>query len=113
MQAVNTTANSGQSTPNKACATNMYVMSIITQNTLCVLQRVAGMFSRYRINIEHINISRHSVALSYWNVVIYTEQEKVDLLTKQLKKIIELVDVKIIDVVPISQVQKPIIKDIF
>lgn len=80
---------------------NMYVISVITQNTLCVLQRVAGMFSRYRINIEHINISRHSETLSYWNVVIYGEEERIDLIIKQLKKMIELVDVKIIDKVPV------------
>lgn len=79
---------------------NMYVVSIITQNTLCVLQRVAGMFSRYRINIEHINISRHTEELSYWNVVIYSEDERLDLLIKQLTKIIELVDIKIIDRIP-------------
>ncbi len=80
----------------------MYVLSIITQNTLCVLQRVAGMFSRYRINIEHINISRHTEELSYWNVVIYGEDERIELLTRQLTKIIELVDVKIIDKVPLE-----------
>lgn len=80
---------------------NMYVISIITQNTLCVLQRVAGMFSRYRINIEHINISRHTETLSYWNVVIYSEEERIDLLIKQLAKMIELVDVKIIDKVSV------------
>lgn len=79
----------------------MYVISIITQNTLCVLQRVAGLFSRYRINIEHINISRHTEELSYWNVVIYSEEERVSLLIKQLSKIIELVDIKIIDKIPI------------
>lgn len=106
-------ANNGTGTGKTEVITNMYVMSIITQNTLCVLQRVAGMFSRYRINIEHINISRHSEALSYWNVVIYTEEVKVELLTKQLKKIIELVDVKIIDCVPISEMKKPMIKDCF
>ncbi len=106
-------ANNGTGTGKTEVITNMYVMSIITQNTLCVLQRVAGMFSRYRINIEHINISRHSEALSYWNVVIYTEEVKVELLTKQLKKIIELVDVKIIDTVPISEIKKPMIKDCF
>jgi acetolactate synthase-1/3 small subunit len=80
----------------------MYVLSIITQNTLCVLQRVAGMFSRYRINIEHINISRHTEELSYWNVVIYSEDERIELLTRQLTKIIELVEVKIIDKVPLE-----------
>ncbi len=80
---------------------NMYVISIITQNTLCVLQRVAGMFSRYRINIEHINISRHTETLSYWNIVTYCEDDRIELLTKQLTKIIELVDIKIIDKVPV------------
>ena len=91
----------------------MYVMSLITENTLCVLQRVAGMYSRYRINIEHINISRHSEALSYWNVVVYTTEERIELLTKQLKKIIELVDVKIIDSMPVADINKPIIDDKF
>lgn len=81
---------------------HMYVFSIITQNTLCVLQRVAGMFSRYRINIEHINISKHTNTLSYWTVVIYSHDEKVDLLTKQLSKVIEVVEIKIIDRVELS-----------
>lgn len=76
---------------------NMYVVSIITENTLSVLQKVAGMFSRYRINIEHINISRHTDELSYWNVVIYSQDDRVDLLIKQLAKIVELLDIKIID----------------
>lgn len=81
---------------------HMYVFSIITQNTLCVLQRIAGMFSRYRINIEHINISKHTNTLSYWTVVIYSHDEKVDLLTKQLSKVIEVVEIKIIDRVELS-----------
>ena len=105
--------NNGTGTGKDEVKTNMYVMSIITQNTLCVLQRVASMFSRYRINIEHINISRHSEALSYWNVVIYTEETKVELLKKQLNKIIELVDVKIIDTIPMSEVKKTPVKDCF
>lgn len=85
---------------------HMYVFSIITQNTLSVLQRVAGMFSRYRINIEHINISKHTNALSYWTVVIYSQDEKVDLLTKQLSKVIEVVEIKIIDRVELSEDDK-------
>lgn len=99
--------NEGQTT------TSMYVMSLITQNRLCVLQRVAGMFSRYRINIENLNISRHTDELSYWNVVIYTEEDKIKLLLKQLRKVIEMVDVKIIDTVPIAQATKLLLKDTF
>ncbi len=90
---------------------NMYVLSIITQNTLCVLQRVAGMFARYKINIEHINASRHSEELTYWNVVIHSTDKKVDLLIKQLSKIIELVDVKIIDTMPMKRLKKSLIDD--
>ncbi len=93
--------------------TSMYVISMITQNKLCVLQRVAGMFSRYRINIEHINISRHTEELSYWNVVIYTEENKIKLLLKQLRKIIEMIDVKIIDTVPMVNFTKPLLRDSF
>ena len=77
---------------------NMYVISIITQNTLCVLQRVAGMFSRYRINIEHINIAPHIENLSYWHIVIHSDDdERINLLVKQVNKIIEIKDIKIID----------------
>ena len=91
--------------------TNMYVLSIITQNTLFVLQRVAGMFSRLRLNIEHINASRHSDPLTYWNVVIYSTDDRVNLLIKQLSKIIELVDIKIIDKMPMKMLRKPVIDD--
>ena len=69
------------------------------------------MFSRYRINIENINISRHSEALSYWNVVIYSTDQKVDLLIKQLTKVIELVDIKIIDKMPMAVLKKPVLND--
>ncbi|MFN8769670.1 MAG: ACT domain-containing protein [Neisseriaceae bacterium] len=75
----------------------MYVISIISQNKLCVLQRIAGVFSRYRINIEHLNVSRHSENLSYWNVVIYSNDTRVELLINQLQKVIDLVSIKVID----------------
>lgn len=75
----------------------MYVISIVSQNQLCVLQRIAGIFSRYRINIEHLNISRHSENLSYWNVVINSNDLKVDRLLNQLQKVIDVVNIKIID----------------
>jgi acetolactate synthase-1/3 small subunit len=75
----------------------MYVISIVSQNQLCVLQRIAGIFSRYRINIEHLNISRHSENLSYWNVVINSDDIKVNRLLNQLQKVIDVVNIKIID----------------
>lgn len=75
----------------------MYVISIVSQNQLCVLQRIAGIFSRYRINIEHLNISRHTENLSYWNVVINSSDIKVDRLLNQLQKVIDVVNIKIID----------------
>ena len=61
------------------------------------MQRIAGVFSRYRINIEHLNVSRHSENLSYWNVVIYSNDTRVELLINQLQKVIDLVSIKVID----------------
>jgi acetolactate synthase-1/3 small subunit len=92
---------------------NMYVMMLITQNTLCMLQKVAGVYSRYRVNIEHLNASRHSESLSYWNVVVNTTDDKMELLVHQLRKVVGLVEVKVIDKMPLSEVDKPVINDKF
>jgi acetolactate synthase small subunit len=78
-----------------------------------MLQKVAGVYSRYRINIEHLNASRHSESLSYWNVVVNTSDEKMELLINQLKKIVGLVEVKVIDKMPLSETVKSVINDKF
>jgi acetolactate synthase-1/3 small subunit len=74
----------------------IYAISLVTENTLRVLQRIAGIFSRQRINIEQMNIfETQNKGTSYFNIVIHSDEKTVDRLIKQLQRIIELLDVNI------------------
>lgn len=69
---------------------NLYFISMTTDNTLRVLQRVASVFSRNRVNIEQLNIfETKEDNISHFNLAIYTESALVEKLLKQLEKIVE------------------------
>ncbi len=75
---------------------NLYAISMTTENALRVLQRVASIFSRNRINIEQLNVfETKTVGVSHFNVVIYCEPQTIDKLLKQLGKMIELREVHV------------------
>lgn len=74
----------------------MYVLSLTTENTLRVLQRIATIFTRNRLNIEQLNVFETSrKGISHFNIVFHTQQHTVEKLIKQLQRIVELLDVKI------------------
>ncbi len=67
-----------------------------TENTLRVLQRVASIFSRNRVNIEQLNVFETKTAgISHFNVIIYSNAEAIEKLIKQLGKMIELREVHV------------------
>jgi acetolactate synthase I/III small subunit len=73
---------------------HMYTVTARTENALRVLQRIASIFSRLRINVEQLNVYETSVkGTSRFNIVIQSEPHTVDKLLKQLGKIVELIDV--------------------
>jgi acetolactate synthase I/III small subunit len=75
---------------------NLYFISMTTDSTLRVLQRMASVFSRSRVNFEQLNIFEgKSVHLSQINVAIYTKVELIENLIKQLGKIVELHEVHV------------------
>lgn len=70
---------------------NLYYIVITTDNTLRVLQRIATVFSRNRVNIEKMNAFKNEENnITHINIAIYTESKPVDKLIKQLEKIIEV-----------------------
>lgn len=75
---------------------NLYSISMTTENALRVLQRVASIFSRNRINIEQLNVFETKTAgLSHFTIAIYSEPEAIEKLLKQLGKMIELKEVHV------------------
>ncbi len=72
----------------------MYTITATTENTLRVLQRLASIFSRLRVNVEQLNVYETSVkGTSRFNIVIRSEPRIVEKLLKQLNKVIELINV--------------------
>ena len=65
-------------------------------NTLRVLQRVASVFSRNRINIEQLNVFATNVkGISHLNIAVYSEEHLVEKISKQLGKVIELHEIHV------------------
>ena len=81
----------------------IYFLSMTTDNTLCVLQRIASVFSRHRINIEQMNIfETKRKGISHFSIVIHCEQDKIDKVMKQLRRIIEVIDIQISNQISLS-----------
>ena len=81
---------------------SIYVISAFTENSLRVLQRMAGIFARHRINIEQMNVFETSnKGTSHFNIVVHSDEKTIDRVIKQLQRIIELLDIKINSQMPL------------
>jgi acetolactate synthase-1/3 small subunit len=88
---------------------NIYIISITTENTLNVLQRISSIFSRHRVNIEQLNVTETiNKGVSHFTVILHSHNEKMRKIVKQLNKIIEVIDIKISSQIPIIDRDKRI-----
>lgn len=78
-------------------AEELHTISIVTHNSLRVLQRISGLFSRYSINIEQMSVFSGKNSLSHFSIIIYSNEHSVKKLTNQLHKIIEVCDVRVVN----------------
>jgi acetolactate synthase-1/3 small subunit len=79
----------------------IYALSVVTENTTRVLQRVAGVFARNRLNIEQLTVFETSnKGTSFFNIVIQSDVKTIDRVVKQLHRIVELLEVKINSQIP-------------
>jgi acetolactate synthase-1/3 small subunit len=70
---------------------NPITISITTENALGVMQKVAAMFTRRRLNIESLAVSdAERAGLSRFTIVLYCTHEQADKLVKQMRKIVEV-----------------------
>lgn len=87
----------------------IYAISVITENTMRVLQRMAGIFSRHRLNIEQLTVFETSIkGTSYFNIVVHSDERTIERVIKQLQRIVELMEVKINSQIPLIKVQQKI-----
>ncbi|WP_221032472.1 acetolactate synthase small subunit [Actomonas aquatica] len=71
-----------------------HTISVLVENKFGVLARVAGMFSGRGFNIDSLNVApTHDAALSRITVVLKGDDSSLDLAIKQLRKLINVVEV--------------------
>jgi len=86
---------------------SIYMISVVTGNTLRVLQRIVGIVARQRLHIEQLNVfETKRTGQSYFNIVIQSDAKRVQRVVTQLQRIIELIDVKISSHLPLLTEEK-------
>jgi len=71
-----------------------HTLSALVENKFGVLARVAGMFSGRGYNIDSLNVApTHDPSLSRITTIVRGDDETVDQITKQLRKLVNVVDV--------------------
>jgi acetolactate synthase I/III small subunit len=83
---------------------NAYVLSLTTENALRVLQKIATIFSRHRLNIEQLNVFETTrKGISHFNVMVHSKEHLILQVVKQLERIIEVKQVNINHRIPLSE----------
>ncbi len=71
-----------------------HTISVLVENKFGVLARVAGMFSGRGFNIDSLNVApTHDAALSRITAVLMGDDSSLDLCIKQLRKLVNVVEV--------------------
>jgi acetolactate synthase-1/3 small subunit len=71
-----------------------HTISVIVENKFGVLARVSGMFSGRGFNIDSLNVApMHDPAMSRITVVLKGDDVALDMVLKQLRKLVNVVDV--------------------
>jgi acetolactate synthase-1/3 small subunit len=71
-----------------------HTISVLVENKFGVLARVSGMFSGRGFNIDSLNVApTHDPSLSRITAVLKGDESSLDLCIKQLRKLINVVDV--------------------
>lgn len=74
------------------------VLSLLVDNTSGVLSRVAGLFSRRGYNIDSLTVGETAdPRYSRMTVVARGDKQILDQIVKQLAKLIDVVDIKVLD----------------
>jgi acetolactate synthase-1/3 small subunit len=71
-----------------------HTISVLVENKFGVLARVSGMFSGRGFNIDTLNVApTHDSALSRITVVLKGDDTALDMVSKQLRKLVNVVEV--------------------
>ena len=72
-----------------------YIVIAFTENQIGVLNRITALYLRRKINIESLKVSESSIkGISMFVISAFTSSETIDKLVKQLRNIIDVIQVE-------------------
>lgn len=72
-----------------------YIVIAFTENQIGVLNRITACYLRRKINIESLKVSESSIkGISMFVISAFTTQETIDKLVKQVRNIIDVIEVQ-------------------
>lgn len=75
--------------------TKEYIIIAFTENQIGVLNRITALYLRRKINIESLKVSESSLkGISMFVISAFTTEETIDKLAKQLRNIVEVIEVE-------------------
>ncbi|MDF3054200.1 MAG: hypothetical protein K0Q74_107 [Gammaproteobacteria bacterium] len=78
-----------------------YMISMVTENKIRVLQRIAGILARNRLNIIHMNVQEMSGEETSQLSLTFESEEKTTMrVVQQLKRMIELLEINVSNQAP-------------
>lgn len=70
-----------------------FTFTAITENSPGVLHRITGLFTRRKINVESLSVSEtEKKGTSRFTIVVKTEKDLAEIVVKQMRRIIEVLD---------------------
>lgn len=73
-----------------------FVITATAENVLRVLQRMVSLMTRNRLKMQQINVIEMGMeGFAHLSLALRTDEETIDKLIKQLRKMSDLLDVKI------------------
>ena len=73
----------------------LFVITATAENVLRVLQRMASLLTRNRLKMQRINVVEQGCAAQL-SVALRTDEESMEKLLRQLRKMADLMDVKVV-----------------
>ena len=75
--------------------TKEYIVIAFTENQIGVLNRITALYLRRKINLESLKVSESSIrGISMFVISAFTTRETIDKLVKQLRNIIDVIQVE-------------------
>jgi len=72
--------------------TEIYTVTIYSENNIGLLNRISAIFQRRRINIESINISKSEIeGVSKWALVVKLDEVSIEKIIGQIEKQVEVI----------------------